>query len=60
MAKRRAGCPVCKLPLAARHAIAEARKKRERQVDIIEWLQVAYKVKLTPADFMAHTNGRHE
>lgn len=60
MQKKRAGCAICRLPLEARAEIKKAREKRERQADIIEWLQVAYKAKIVPADFTSHVSGRHE
>lgn len=60
MAKKRANCPVCALPAAVRQQIAEARNKRIRRAEQLEWLRAEYGVKLSVADFEAHHSGRHE
>lgn len=58
--KRRAVCPVCRLKEPVRALVADARKKGERQADIIEYLQVCHRVTITPREFAAHIASRHD
>lgn len=60
LAKRRAGCPVCVLPADLLAQMVDGRKKKFRRIETIEWLEVAYGIKLKTADFDAHYSGRHE
>ena len=58
--KRRAVCPVCQLKEAVKAVVLDARKKGERQADILECLEVCYRVTVTPRDYTAHFSGRHD
>jgi hypothetical protein len=57
--KKRAECPVCRLKEPARSLVLEAKKKGERQADIIEYLQAVHRIKVAPADFASHISQRH-
>ncbi len=58
--KRRAVCPVCQLKEPVKAMVMEAKKKGERQSDIIEYLRECHRVTVTPRDFSAHVSGRHD
>ncbi|MBA3836485.1 MAG: hypothetical protein C0499_02345 [Zymomonas sp.] len=60
LGKRKAICPVCQLREPVKAIVADARKKGERQADILECLQVCYRVTITPRDYSAHFSGRHD
>lgn len=58
--KRRAVCPVCQLKEPVKSLVMDARKKGERQADIIEYLHACHRITVTPRDFSSHVSGRHE
>ena len=58
--KRRAVCPVCKLKDSVKAMVTDAKKKGERQADILEYLQAVHRITITPREFTAHAAGRHE
>ena len=58
--KRRAVCPVCQLKEPVKAMVMDARKKGERQQDIIEYLHACHRVTVTPRDFSSHVSGRHD
>jgi hypothetical protein len=60
LAKRRAGCVVCALPVPVREQLANASKHKIKRAEQIEWLEAEFGLKLTRAQFDAHSNGRHE
>jgi len=58
--KRRAVCPVCQLKEPVKSLVLDAKKKGERQADIIEYLQVCHRITITPREFASHISGRHD
>lgn len=58
--KRRAVCPICQLKAPIKEMVMDAKKKGERQQDIIEYLRECHKITVTPRDFSAHVSGRHD
>lgn len=59
-AKKRRDCPVCRLPDVLRAQLADARGKKVRRTDQLEWLAAEHGIKLTAAQFDTHHSGRHE
>lgn len=60
MAKKRAGCKVCQLPIDVVAQVKSARDKRIPRPVVLEWLAREHGIKLSPADLDTHINGRHE
>jgi len=60
MAKKRAACGVCKLSDDLKEQLAEARTRKMRVPEQLEWLSVEHGIKLTRADFDRHHSARHE
>lgn len=60
MAKKRAACPVCQLPVVARGQLREASAKKIQTADQLEWLAMTHGVKISRDLFVAHRNARHE
>lgn len=60
LGKRRAVCPVCQLKEPVKSLVLDAKKKGERQADIIEYLKVVHRVTVTPREFASHISGRHD
>ena len=60
MAKKRADCPICKLPDEIRAQRRGAVTKKIRRAEQIEWLAAEHGVKVTVAMFDSHHSGRHE
>jgi hypothetical protein len=58
--KRRADCPVCKLPEDVRKQLATAAEKGIRRKDVLEWLRAVIGVQITDVELTAHRNGRHD
>jgi len=58
--KKRAGCPVCALPIEVYAEIVEAKKRKFKRSDVLEWLATTKHVKLTVTDLDRHYSGRHE
>jgi len=59
-AKRRATCPVCKLPADVREQLATASDKGIKRKDVLEWLRTIVGVPITDAELTAHRTGRHD
>lgn len=60
LSKRKTVCPVCQLKEPVKLIVTDARKKGERQADILECLQVCYRVTIAPREYAAHFSGRHD
>lgn len=60
MAKKRAACVICSLPNEIKSQLREARNRKIRLPEQIEWLAEEQGIKLTRAQFDAHYSGRHE
>jgi hypothetical protein len=60
MEKKRKACAVCSLPTDIRDQLREARTRKIRLPEQIEWLAEEHGIKLTRAHFDAHYSGRHE
>lgn len=58
--KRRAVCPVCQLKEPVKSLVVDAKKKGEKQANIIEYLQACHRITITPREFAQHVSGRHE
>lgn len=58
--KRRATCPICQLKPLVKAMVIDAKKKGERQADIIEYLHVCHRITITPREFASHISGRHD
>lgn len=58
--KRKAVCPVCQLKEPIKAAVMDAKKKGERTADILEYLQVCYRITIQPRDYQAHFSSRHD
>jgi len=58
--KKRAGCIVCKVPLAVRAQIVAARKRNYNIATILEWLKSEYKIRLTPEQLRLHYGAQHD
>ena len=60
LAKKRAACPVCQLPVTVRGQLREASSKKIQTTDQMEWLATEHGVKISRDLFVAHRNARHE
>lgn len=60
LAKKRAGCRVCQLPIEVVAEMRSARSKKIQRPVMLEWLQREHGIRLTSADLDAHYSGRHE
>jgi hypothetical protein len=60
MDKKRAACPICSLPTDIRAQLLEARNRKIRIPEQIEWLAAEHGIKLARAHFDTHTSARHE
>lgn len=58
-AKKRADCPVCKLPVDVRGQLADARNKKITLADQVEWLKLIGST-VGHADLVRHNNARHD
>ena len=59
-AKKRAACPVCGLTEDVRSQLIEARTKKIKRAEQLEWLAVQHQIKLTGAELDCHYSGKHE
>ena len=59
-AKKRAGCPICELPADIRGEMVEARRKKITRAEVMEWLEKAVGVTVTPTQMDLHYSGRHD
>jgi hypothetical protein len=58
--KRKAVCPVCQLKEPIKAAVIDAKKKGERTMDILEYLQACHRITIQPRDYQAHFTSRHD
>lgn len=59
-AKKKRDCPICRLPAEIRQQLQDAREKKIRRSEQLEWLAVEYGIKLTAAQFDTHNSARHD
>ena len=57
--KRRADCVICNLPEEVLAQVRVATDKDINRRQVKEWLESEYQIKVTEADQVLHTNGRH-
>lgn len=60
MDKKRKACAICQLPAKIKTELLEARTKKIRLAEQIEWLASEHGIKLARAQFDSHYSGRHE
>ena len=58
--KRRATCPVCKLPADVLAQLIEARNKKITRAVQLEWLRTEVGVTITDDQLNVHGQGRHD
>ncbi len=58
--KRRAECPVCRLPDVIREQMATASDRKIKRSVVLAWLSDEHKIGLSDADLTSHYSGHHD
>lgn len=60
VAKRVVNCPVCKIPDALRAQFALRRSRNLTVADVLEWLRVEHRIRVTAEQYAVHCKAGHE
>lgn len=58
--RRRAECPVCRLPDAIRQQMAGASDKKIKRTVVLSWLKDEHKIDVTDSDLTTHYSAKHD